>query len=187
MTGHARPFGLMEAAAWLGEMVWWERRSFEVLGGWTTDIDDAATKAMVDRHAQHHSWRAGQLWDRLPVLAQVDRAELVEAPATATASMVGALARTTSPVGRLAGAYRVALPRLAGAYRERLRTASPVSDGPIIRTLEMVVADVEADRREGEDRLHGLLATPAETFAAGYTVARLESILIGASAGVTGP
>jgi hypothetical protein len=177
----------MEAAETIGHHVWFERRGYEILGSWTADIADGAVKAMVDRHAQHCAWRAGQGWERLPVLAQVDRDDLVVAPSTPAAAMVEALGRLRAPVGRVAGAYRVALPRLAARYRRHLGRTSPVADGPTVRTLRMLLADVEVDWREGEASLHGLLATPSETYAAGYTVARLEAILVGASPGTTGP
>lgn len=179
MTGPA-PLGLMEAAETIGHHAWFERRGFEILGSWTADITDGAVKAMVDRHAQHCAWRAGQWRERLPVLAQVDRDDLVVAPPTSAAAMIEALGRLTAPVGRVAGAYRVAFPRLAARYRRHLSRTSPVADGPTIRTLTMLVADVEADWREGEVALHGLLTTPTETYAAGYTVARLEAIAAGA-------
>ncbi|MDQ6783683.1 MAG: hypothetical protein M3063_09625 [Actinomycetota bacterium] len=187
MGGGVAPLGLMEVAERIGHYVWFERRGFEILGSWTPAIDDGAVKAMVDRHAQHHAWRAGQWWERLPVLAQIDRDDLVVAPRTAAASMIDTLGRLTAPAGRVAGAYRVGLPRLATTYRRHLARTSPVTDGPTIRTLTMVLADVEADWREGEAELHRVLTTPAEAYAAGYTVARLESILAGASVDVTGP
>ncbi len=165
----------------IGHHVWSERRGFEVLGSWTASIDDGAVKAMVDRHAQHHAWRAAQWWERLPVLAQIDRYDLVVAPSTPAAAMVEALSRLTSPVGRMAGAYRVALPRLAAAYRRHLSRTSPVTDGPTIRTLTMVLADVEEDWREGEVSLQALLSTPTAAYEAGDIVGRLEVILSGAS------
>lgn len=181
----AAAYGLMEAATVIGSYVWWERRCFEVLGGWTVAFDDPVTKAMVDRHAAHHAWRAAQWWDRLPVLAQIDRTDLVVAPPNTLPAMMVTLGQLTSPLGRLAGAYRVAMPRLATGYRSHLARISAVADGPTIRTLTMVLADIDADWREGEAGLQQAMGTPAETFAAGYTVARLEAILLGASPATT--
>ncbi|MGI8751673.1 MAG: hypothetical protein ACR2MN_05070 [Acidimicrobiales bacterium] len=176
----------MEAAETTGHHVWFERRGFEILGSWTTELADGAVKAVVDRHAQHCAWRAGQWWERLPVLSQVDRDALVVAPTTPAAALVEAIGHLSAPVERVAGAYRVALPRLAGRYRSHLSRTSPLADGPTIRTLTMLLADVEADWREGEASLHGLLTTPAETYAAGETVARLEAILVGGPGGSPG-
>ncbi|MDQ2727203.1 MAG: hypothetical protein M3Y91_04915 [Actinomycetota bacterium] len=181
------PLGLMEAAETIGHHVWFERRCFEILGSWTAELADGAIKAMVDRHAQHCAWRAGQGWDRLPVLSQVDRDGLVVAPETPAAAMVEALAHLTAPVERVAGAYRVAFPRLADRYRSHLSRTSRLSDGPTIRTMTMLLADLEADWREGEVTLHGLLTSPTETHAAADTVARLETILVDASPAVIRP
>jgi hypothetical protein len=179
--------GLLGTAATLGRLVWCERRGFEILGGWAPAFTDPRLEAALDRHAAHHAWRADQLWDRLPVLAQVDRAALVGAPDGPVAAMAGVLARLDDPVGRLAGAYRVAQPRLASAYRGWLGGANPVSDGPAMRTVAMVLADLEADRAEGEDLLQVALTTSAAAYTAGFTVARLDAVLAGASPGVTGP
>lgn len=175
--------GLFDQAAALGHLVWCERRCFELLGGWAPELDDPALAAAADRHAQHHAWRAGQLWDRLPVLAQVDRQDLVNAPAGPAAALAGELARLRTAVGRLAGAYRVAHPRLAAAYRAWQAGANPVSDGPALRTVGQVLADLEADRAEGEDLLQAAIATPSDAYAAGFTVARLEAVLAGRSSG----
>ncbi len=172
------PFGLTDTATCIGHYAYLERRGFEILGGWTVEVADPVAKAMVDRHAQHHAWRAGQWWDRLPMVAHLERDALIAPPPTPAVAMVDALGGLASTVGRLAGAYRVALPRLAATYRSHLETASPVADGPIIRTLRMVLADVEADWREGEVALHTSLTTPTETYAAAYAVARLEAILV---------
>lgn len=175
--------GLLEQGAALGRLVWCERRCFELLGGWTPELAEPALKATADRHAQHHAWRAGQLWDRLPVLAQVDRQALVNAPAGPAGALAGALTRLRTPVGRLAGTYRVAQPRLAAAYRGWLAAANPLSDGPAVRTVRQVLADLEADRAEGEDLLQVAIATPSDAYAAGFTVARLEAVIAGAGPG----
>ena len=53
-----------------------------------------------------------------------------------------ALAGLDSTVARLAGAYRVALPRLFAAYHRHRLQADPTSDGSAIRTLDLLVPDV---------------------------------------------
>jgi hypothetical protein len=73
----ARPLGLQEAAALIGEHCWIERRLFELLGRWSALTRHAPATIALDRHSQHAAWRAAQWWDRLPVLAQVDRDALV--------------------------------------------------------------------------------------------------------------
>ena len=95
-----------------------EGRLFEILGGWVASTDDVDAKLLLDRHSQHHAWRADQWWDRLPVLADVDRPALVAAPSPGIGAVAEALAALAGDVPRLAGAYRVALPRLVAAYQE---------------------------------------------------------------------
>jgi hypothetical protein len=73
---------LQESAALVGGHCWVERRLFERLGAWVAPTAWPAAKLALDRHAQHAAWRAAQWWDRLPVLAQVDREALVVAPSS---------------------------------------------------------------------------------------------------------
>lgn len=181
----ARGAGLLAVAEVVGCYHWTERRSFELLGDWTVGITEPAAKAMIDRHAQHHAWRAAQWWDRLPVLAGANRAELASHPPRTVVAAFEVLGTMTETVSRLAGAYRVLLPRLAGAYRTHLSRANPLSEGPVIRTLGMALTDVEADWHEGDVALRGYLDEPRIAYSAAYTVARLEAVLAGAQPGVT--
>jgi hypothetical protein len=169
---------LEEAARRAGGHRWVEARLFEILGGWVASTTDIEAKLLFDRHSQHHAWRADQWWDRLPVLADVDREALVVAPSPRVASLVDELPALGGTVPRLAGAYRVALPRLVAAYQEHRLQANPVADGAAIRTLDLLLPDVVADWRDGEVLLQRLLAGEAEVAAAAETVARLERLLI---------
>jgi hypothetical protein len=168
---------LDEGAALVGAHCWTERRLFETLGAWVGSTPDLDAKLTLDRHSQHHAWRAGQWWDRLPVLASVERADLVRPPSPKWALLVDALGSLDSPVARLAGAYRVALPRLSSAYRAHRDELSSVSDGAVIRTLAQVSADLVSDWVEGEAILEGLVRSAAAVDAAAAAVARLERLL----------
>jgi hypothetical protein len=170
---------LEEAARRAGGHRWVEGRLFEILGGWVASTDDVDAKLLLDRHSQHHAWRADQWWDRLPVLADVDRHALVAAPSPRIFAVTEALAATAGDVPRLAGAYRVALPRLVAAYQEHRLLANPASDGAAIRTLDIVLADVIADWRHGEVLLQRLLNDDQQVVAAADTVANLERLLVG--------
>ncbi|HWE57130.1 MAG TPA: hypothetical protein VG435_16590, partial [Acidimicrobiales bacterium] len=64
---------LDESAAWAGRHRWIENRLYEVAGAWVPSTPDVEVKLLFDRHSHHHAWRAAQWWDRLPVLADVDR------------------------------------------------------------------------------------------------------------------
>jgi hypothetical protein len=169
---------LEEAARRAGGHRWVEARLFEILGAWVPSTPDVDAKLLLDRHSQHHAWRAEQWWDRLPVLADVDRDGLVVAPSPQIAVFADALAALQGTVPRLAGAYRVALPRLAGAYQAHRFRANPASDQAAIRTLDLVFPDVVADWRDGEVLLQQLLTKEAEVSDAADTVRRLEWLLI---------
>ncbi|MBO0728620.1 MAG: hypothetical protein J2P57_05135 [Acidimicrobiaceae bacterium] len=175
---------LAESGRRAGEHCWVERRLFEILGGWVATVVDVDAKLMLDRHSQHHAWRAGQWWDRLPVLAGVDRDALVRPPSPGWPAALDDLASLTSPVARLAGAYRCALPRLASAYREHRQGASPIADGAVIRTLDHVAGDIALDWAEGEAVTESALRSPADVDEAAATTARLERLLIHADASV---
>jgi hypothetical protein len=169
---------LDESARLAGGHCWLERRLFEVLGGWVELTTEPAAKLLCDRHAGHHAWRSGQWWDRLPILDDVDRLSLVTADPASLPELSQALAAAPATVGRLAGAYRVALPRLWTRYGQHLSLTAPVSDGSSIRTLRMAMADVEADWREGEALLQDLLRDPGLVRTAAETVAALEAMLV---------
>jgi hypothetical protein len=188
---------LHDAAGVLGGHVWTERRLFEVLGASAADLRVPAAKAMVDRHAAHAAWRAGQWWDRLPVLAVIDRDALILPPSPGIASVYDRLAGAGAGAGageadgdgdedgaagddaaRLAGLYRVALPRLAVAYRVHAARTAEAADGAVRRTLERSGPDLEADRAEGEALLQSLLVDIAAVDAAATRVAALERLLV---------
>jgi len=182
------PMTLGEAARLAGGHRWVEGRLFEILGGWVASTAEVDAKLLFDRHSQHHAWRADQWWDRLPLLADVDRDALVVAPSAAVADAVDALAEVAAArsevagaVTRLAGVYRVALPRLARAYQRHRSQSSPASDGATIRTLDLLLPDVAADWREGEFLLQKLLVDEAAVETAAATVARLERLMAGSS------
>lgn len=173
------PLTLEESAARLGGFRWTEMRLFELLGGWVGSVEDLALKASLDRHSQHAAWRAAQWWDRLPVLASVERADLVQAPSAAVSAAVGELGTTEGVVPRLAGAYRVLIPRLAVGYRDHRGLMSTVADGPVLRTLGQVLPDLIDDWLAGEALLQHLLVDPPTVDLAAASVARLEAVLTG--------
>ena len=91
--------------------------------------------------------------------------------------MATALASLDGTVTRLAGVYRVALPRLFAAYHHHRLQADPASDGSAIRTLDLLMPDVAGDWREGEVLLQLLLRDPTSVDRAAAAVASLERML----------
>jgi hypothetical protein len=197
---------LHQSAALVGGHCWVERRLFERLGSWVASSASNEAKLLLDAHSQHAAWRAGQWWDRLPVLAQLDRDELVAAhdrwatlfvatdagdaipagddpaadhsAADHSAADHSAAAHLAADVTRLAVAYRVLLPRVAASYARHARLTTPIADGPVIRTLGQVAADVRADWAEGEFLLETLMSSAAHVAAAAAATARAEQALL---------
>jgi hypothetical protein len=169
---------LDEAIALVGGHFWAESRLFETLGAWVASTAESDAKLLFDRHSQHHAWRAQQWWDRLPVLADVDRDRLIQSPSPAAAAGAAALAGLEGTTARLAGVYRVALPRLYGGYHRHRQRADPASDGSAIRTLDLLMPDVAGDWREGEVFLQLLLRDPTSVDQAAAAVASLERTLV---------
>jgi hypothetical protein len=169
---------LDDATRLIGGHVWAESRLFETLGAWVVSTEEPGAKLLFDRHSQHHAWRAEQWWDRLPVLADVERDGLIQPPTPAAAAVASALAELPGVVGRLAGVYRVALPRLFAAYHRHRLDADPTSDGSAIRTLDLLLPDVAGDWREGEVFLQLLLRDPTGVDEAASALAALERMLV---------
>jgi hypothetical protein len=112
------------------------------------------------------------------VLAGVDRDALVTAPDPAAAAWTNALGALEGTVERLAGAYRVAVPRLVAAYEQGRASLTQTADSSSLRTLDLVVRDLEADWREGEFALQLLLVDAAGIGAASAAVNRLETLIV---------
>jgi hypothetical protein len=174
---------LQDAAARVGAHRWMELALWRLLGGWAIATDDAAPAAVrFDIDAQHAAWRAEQWWDRLPVLAGIEREDLVRPASAGIAAVVDHLSGPSAPastVGRAAAAYRVILPRLVVGYGQDRALLLPASDGPVVRTLGQVVADAAADWQAGEALVQSLLVDAAAVEDASTTVSSLELLASG--------
>jgi hypothetical protein len=143
----------------IGHHAWIEMRLFETLGRWSGTVADPRAKALLASQSHHHAWYA-ELWHALlPALPHLAAADLV-AQSEATSELVAALAELDDAprddVARLTAIHRVALPQVAAAYRDHLALTTPVTDGPAIRALGLVLADLEADTRAGLDLIAAL-------------------------------
>ncbi len=167
---------LQATARRAGAARWLDGRLFEVLGGWVPTVAEPEVKIAIATHAAHHGWHAS-LWDeRLPTLHDVDPASWIAA-APGIEPVVERIAAATHTVARLVGVHRVLLPRLSAAHAAHLESASPVSDGPTIRTLRLVLQDELEDQRAGERLLQALLRSPVDVERAARHHAALDSLL----------
>jgi hypothetical protein len=174
---------LEEAGQLAGRYRWLEMCLFETLGRWVPSVPELDVKLRLADHASQHGWHS-ELWlDRLPRLAGVDRDQLTAPGRDELAEFIEAVGDPEEPgrtIEKLVGVYRVVVPRLVVAYTSHLRLASPLSDGPTIRCLQLILRDELDHWTEGERLLQSLLDDGADAGRAAAHQARLEGLLIGA-------
>lgn len=117
-----------------------EDDAFVTIGGWVASIDDPAVKVVLAQQAPHHGWHAALWQERVPVVHTV-QAPVVPAGASGLAG--------STLDERLDAVFRRFLPEAIEGYRAALAVANPASDGPMIRALELVIADEERDLAAG--------------------------------------
>ncbi len=193
---------LERAAALVGEYRWIESALFAMLGTWVSDMPIAGVQVHLDSQSMRHAWHA-ELWgDRLPVLNGVDPDALTK-PSAATVALFAALDGVEPPtegpgstwppadrpsaprpgaLPRLAGLYRVVLPRLVTSYTRHLRVVVPVADGPLRRALRLVLNDEVEDWLAGERLVQRLMTRPHDVAAAYEFQRHLESVAVAAGA-----
>ncbi len=193
---------LGRTAELVGEYRWIESALFRLLGTWVADMPVAGVQVHLDAQSMRHAWHAELFGDRLPVLAGADPDGLTR-PSPVTAALFGALegivpaavgpgatwpAADLEPVPRpgalprLAGLYRVVLPRLVTTYTRHLAVVAPVADGPLRRALRLVVRDEVEDWMAGERLVQRLVTRPHDVTAVYEFQQRLESVAVGAGA-----
>jgi hypothetical protein len=194
---------LADTAALVGEYRWIEHTLYGLLGEWVTDMPVAAVQVHLDGQSLRHAWHADLWADRLPVLAGADPAGLTRPSvqgAVAVAILNGVPPVAEGPgstwppadeippgrpgaLPRLAGLYRVVLPRLVTSYERHLRVASEVSEGPVRRALRLVLNDEIEDWHTGERLVQRLVTRPHDVAAVHEFLQRLESAVVAAGAG----
>jgi len=161
-----------------GAACWLDARLFEVLGGWVADEAEPEAKIALATQASHHGWHAGLWGERLPTLHGVEPGSWVRPASGGVEAAVAALAGARGTVERLAGVHRALLPRLSATHAAHLEAASAVADAPTMRTLRLVLADEDDDRRRGERLLQRLLVGRDDVERAAAQVAMLEWLVV---------
>lgn len=190
------------SAALVGEYRWIEATLYATLGAWVSDLPLAGVQVRLDAQSMRHAWHAELFADRLPVRAGADPDRLTR-PSPPAAALLAALDGVEVPeVGpgsswppadrvpaprpgalpRLAGLYRVVLPRLVTTYSRHLRVAAPVADGPLRRALRLVLRDEVEDWLAGERLVQRLMQRPHDVAAVHEFQAHLESVAVAAGA-----
>jgi hypothetical protein len=192
---------LETTSALVGEYRWIETALYATLGAWVGELALAGVQVHLDAQSMRHAWHAELFADRLPVRAGIDPDALTR-PSPATATLLAAL-DGIEPIGdgpgaswppeddvvprpgalpRLAGLYRVVLPRLVTTYTRHLRVTSPVADAPLSRALTLVLRDATEDWMAGERLVQRLVTRPHDVAAVYGFQERLESVAVGAGA-----
>jgi hypothetical protein len=143
----------------IGNHAWIEMRLFETVGGWVASVPELEVKAVLAAQSHHHAWHA-ELWHGLlPSIPDIRTADLIAPADDATQALVDSLAEPSGPdrtAQRLERLYRQVVPGLIAGYRDHLDRTTPVTDGPTIRALHLILTDEEDDRLAGESLLAGL-------------------------------
>ncbi len=181
-TGRPGALPLGRTAELVGAYRWVELALYRALGEWSVSIPLPEVQLVLAEQSSRHAWHA-ELWaDRLPVLDGVDPDALTAPPVPAAsilAALVGAEdAALPGVLPRLAGLYRVVLPRLVVTYCDHLVRTVPTTDAPTARALRLVLADEEEDWRVGERLVQRLLSRPHDVEAVAATLERLEGVAV---------
>lgn len=136
-------------AARIGHYVWLSARLFEVAGSWVASTIGPGEKIVFADASSRFAWQAAEWHRRLPRLREVDRAALVTAPGRATLEASDRLTMIARPDRR--STLAAIIDGLEQVYRIHGEAASPVRDGPVLRSIGRIRADLsELDRRLGD-------------------------------------
>jgi hypothetical protein len=108
----------------------------------------------------------------------MDLDEATSPGSSGLAKLFDDLACEVETEARLAALYRVVLPRLIAAYRMWQGRANPVTDGALVRWLQLVLVDEVDDWQVGELALHQLLVSPEAVKRATKAHSEVETSLI---------
>ncbi len=194
----ALPLGT--TAALVGEYRWIETALFATLGAWVRDMPVAAVQVHLDGQSMRHAWHADLWADRLPVLAgstptaspalggrlralrRARRGRPAHGRARVDLAAADEPAARPGALPRLAGLYRVVLPRLVTSYSRHLQATAPVADGPVRRALRLVLSDEIEDWTAGERLVQRLVTRPHDVAAVYEFQQHLESAVVAAGA-----
>jgi hypothetical protein len=174
------PLSLEEGARVTGHHVWIEMRLFEVLGAWVPTVPEPGVKTHLATQSRRHAWHADLWREHLPRVVGIDADSLIAPPSDSFAGVIAGLASPSSTLERLAGVYRMILPRVVTATARRLAAATPVADAALARSLRFVLADDLDEWRDGEALLQSLIAGPEDVDRVSAHTADLEKLLVAA-------
>ncbi len=156
---------IASAAARVGHQVWLSSRLFEITGRWSRQAREPSLVIGFASVSTRFAWQAAEWRRRLPRLREVDEASLIRPPAARTATALDELAATVTDERPAILADLVA--RLRGYYDSIAADSSPLRDGPVLRTLARIQADLQAMDAEISDIRHTVGRTDVTTLEGG--------------------
>jgi hypothetical protein len=182
---------LVDSASLLGGYRWVEARLFEILGAWVATETADEVRVLFDVQSRIHAWHA-ELWaERIPAVDGIaDPDSLTVAPMNGVEELLNKLGRSedgeagSGTLLRLVGLARVVSPRLLCGYQHHLRRTVPVSDGPVVRALGLVLRDEMESWQETELIVQGLLRRPHDVAVITAHQQYLESLIAGSGPGL---
>jgi hypothetical protein len=147
-----------------GGHAWVAARLFEVTGRWSTTVDDPRARAWLGAASRRYGWHA-ELWHGLlPAVPHLAVSELVS-PSDELAPLLAELDGVDGPgatgdadradgddgadgrTARLAARTDRVLEAAIDALEQHRDATTPIADGPTLRVLSLVLADLRADRQ----------------------------------------
>lgn len=135
-----------------GAQAWVAARLFEVTGRWSTTVDDPRARVQLGVASRRYGWHA-ELWhELLPAVPHLAADELVGPPehlAPLLAELdgldAGDDAGEDADVAKLTALVDRVLPAVIDDLAGHRALTTAVTDGPTVRVLALVLADLRAD------------------------------------------
>lgn len=143
---------IASAAARVGHHVWLSSRLFEITGRWSREAPEPSLVVGFASVSTRFAWHAAEWRRRLPRLREIDQASLIRPSTPRSATALDDLAATV-PEKRPAALERL-VPRLRGYYDSIATDTSALREGPVLRTLARIQADLQVMDAEIRDIRH---------------------------------
>lgn len=121
----------------IGAYVWIASRLFEVTGAWSRAEDNPSNKGLFLEINSRFAWIAGEFFNRLPVLREVDRAAVQNVPGDLSGTYIAYLDTLVNDEDRIL-ALMDAVADLDEVFEAHLGQINPVCDGPMQRSIVRV-------------------------------------------------
>lgn len=139
----APAFDLASATGRVGTYAWISSRLFEVTGSWAAGSDDDRTTAELTGLSSRFAWQAGQWVDRLPVLREAPRDELVRAPGPEATALFADL-EALEPIGLRLAALAAVIGRFDVVLAAHDAVRNEVRDRSLGFTLQLIRGELAA-------------------------------------------